>query len=86
MSVDLSDLSHSYPFLHLSRKFGVPYSEVLRASSWVDTWAPPSATPKIVRDVLGRYSCLQPDAAGAVVAVCRAPWRWDMAQSQERGL
>ena len=82
MSMDLSDLSHSYPFLHLSRKFGVPYSVVLRAAELFDCGLVISPG---VADVPTRMLGMTPFGE-AVLAVCRAPWRWDMSRVQERGL
>ena len=64
--VDLSDLSHSYPFLHLSRKFGVYYEVVLALAAGYDAGymqPPPASEPHT-------------DCARAVHAVCHAPWRW----------
>jgi hypothetical protein len=36
MDFDLSDLSHSYPFLDLSRKLRVPYETVLLVADKID--------------------------------------------------
>lgn len=79
-TIDLSDLSHSYPFLHLSKKFVVPYRDVLEYAERVDD------AIQLRRDY---QVSVQPPVTGlqrAVVAVCRAPWRWDMSKSMEVGL
>ncbi len=72
-TVDLTDLSHSYPFLHLSRKLGVPYEHVLTLAAHYDRGTlkqPPKSA----------------DRCYAIWCVCHAPWRWDMARAGERGL
>jgi hypothetical protein len=74
--IDLSDLSHSYPFLHLSRKFGACYDVVLALAAGYDAgyMQPPSRSEP------------NTDCARAVYAACRAPWRFDMSRASERGL
>jgi hypothetical protein len=71
MGVDLSDLSRSYPFLHLSRKFGVDYYVVLALATGYDAGylhPPPQSEPHT-------------DCARAV----HAPWRWQF-PPEGRGL
>lgn len=70
--MDLSDLSHSYPFLHLSRKFGVPYSEVLKYADLVD-------------NRIGGL-CVSSDFERIIASVCHSSWRNDFSRAQERGL
>jgi hypothetical protein len=70
MNVDLSDLSHSYPFLHLSRKFEVAYSEVLRIADVFD-YGMSGGLRTVPSHMLG----ISP-IGEAVLNVCRAPWRW----------
>ena len=66
---DLSDLSHSYPFLDLSRKLRVSYAQVLQMADRIDQG----------------MSCQTGRLYDAVMAVCRAPWRWQY-PPQGRGL
>jgi hypothetical protein len=75
MGVDLTDLSHSYPFLHLSRKFGVEYYVVLALADGYDAryLLPPLESEP--------YN----HCARAVHAVCHAPWRWQF-PPEGRGL
>jgi hypothetical protein len=70
---DLSDLSHSYPFLHLSRKHGVEYRYVLELVQHYDrgTLKPPCEALQPFHDVW---------------LVCHASWRFNMAKASERGL
>lgn len=72
-NVDLSDLSHSYPFLHLSRKYGVDYKYILKLVEHYDkgTLNPP-------------HDLMEPFYA--VYRVCKASWRWDMSRAGEKGL
>lgn len=79
--MDLSDLSHSYPFLHLSRKLGVPYEVVLRVAEMVDH--PDPAYPGVIAATL--VSGLTLDGARLIERVCHAPWRWQF-PPQGRGL
>jgi hypothetical protein len=70
---DLSDLSRSYPFLDLSRRLGVSYGAVLRVSEEIDKmdgdWDGSTRNLDI-------YYSLQPEEVMQIIAVCRAPWRW----------
>jgi hypothetical protein len=77
--IDLSDLSHSFPFLHLSRKLGLPYQHVLMVASHYDrrTLRPPADW---VRQGMSM------GALEAIWNVCHSPWRWDMSRTGERGL
>jgi len=84
MPVDLSDLSHSYPFLHLSRKLAVPYEEILSIADRVD---------KIIERDGKIWPGFYPDddhynfeRFDLVVRICSAPWRWDMSRAGDRGL
>lgn len=79
IAIDLSDLSHSYPFLHLSKKFVVPYSAVLGAAHDCD-----SGRDDV--EEICRYRKMTIRAVLAVADVCHAPWRWDMSKSMEVGL
>ena len=72
--MDMSDLSHSYPFLHLSRKLSVPYERILQLADAFDgkgiaNWREPEDN-KLVE---------------CVSAICVAPWRWQF-PPQGRGL
>jgi hypothetical protein len=72
MMIDLSDLSHSYPFLHLSRKFNISYEQVMKLAELYDAdmLAPPhEALPVFF----------------AIYSVCKAPWRWQF-PPEGRGL
>lgn len=62
--VDLSDLSHSYPFLDLSRRLGVEYKLVLAIADSID------------REDDGYRPWYEYEVWSAVHLVCRAPWRW----------
>jgi hypothetical protein len=73
--VDLSDLSHSNPFLHLSRKFNVPYSTILLLADMIDK-------DQVTQVTLSNLTSW----AQAVWAVCHAQWRWDISRTGERGL
>ncbi len=64
MSVDLRDLSRSYPFLHLSRKFGVDYGVVLAiADGYRKGYLKPPADP------LPIYSAIETEVRRAQGAV-----------------
>lgn len=73
VDADLSDLSHSFPFLHLARKHRVKYEYVLKLVEHYDrgTLKPP-------------HDALQP--FHDIWRVCHAPWRFDMSKAQERGI
>lgn len=73
--LDLSDLSRSYPFLHLSRKMGVPYALVLDIASRIDRGADPA-------DYWGSDAY---HLSRQVAKVCSAPWRRQF-PPQGRGL
>ena len=64
MSVDLSDLSHSYPFLHLSRKLGVDYLVVLAIADSVD------------KGTDGNKPWYGGRIWQIIMLVCSARWRW----------
>ncbi len=79
---DLSDLSHSYPFLHLSRKFNRSYSDVLELVGLID-----SLYAQDMRDDMSWSAHIgNHPLVLAVKSVCRASWRWDMSKVEERGL
>jgi len=90
-SVNLSDLSHSYPFLHLSRKLGVPYERVLAAADLIDSWAD-FGNSYLLADAIYTH-CLRianqvgmyTDQVRLVARVCVAPWRWQF-PPEGRGL
>lgn len=69
-TIDLSDLSRSYPFLDLSRKFGVPYEQVLTMVEWFDGHA--EEDKKRIYAYWDGLNLL----SSAVSAVCLAPWCW----------
>jgi hypothetical protein len=79
LGVDLTDLSRSYPFLHLSRKLGVEYGKVLRLADNIDHPDPGFYG--------GRYfiSELTIDQTRVVEQVCHASWRWQF-PPEGRGL
>jgi hypothetical protein len=87
MPVDLSDLSHSYPFLHLSRLLGVDYGDVLKVVRNMDRQIR-QASCGVSNDGLVRWSDegLTPEVRLLIAKVCQAPWRWDMSRVGERGL
>ncbi len=72
-NVDLSDLSHSYPFLHLSRKLNIEYHHILRLVMLYDSGV--LNCPKVIMEPYN-----------SVWAVCHAPWRWDMSRAGDKGL
>lgn len=77
-------LSHSYPFLDLSRRLGVPYERVLAASQRLDDgWVDPDNTQQMV--LLARECGLTRGQTDLVERVCSAPWRWQF-PPQGRGL
>lgn len=84
-AVDLTDLSRSYPFLHLSRKFGVDYGEVLRIADHVDKsvkWVGPGG---IKYEVYTLIPDLPDEVVRLIITICLAPWRWQF-PPQGRGL
>jgi hypothetical protein len=64
MEINLSDLSRSYPFLDLSRRLQLGYGAVLQIADKID------------RGQGNKYLIYDMGVWNAVLAICRAPWRW----------
>lgn len=77
--MDLSHLSHSYPFLHLSQKFGVDYGDVLKLVEAIDHPDPNFYEGSFF------VSVLSIEETRIIEKVCRAPWRWQF-PPQGRGI
>lgn len=74
MTVNLEDMSRSYPFLWIAKNYGVDYDFVIELIKGYDGdyLLPPEV------DSNGVYF--------ATYAVCKAPWRWKFSKGRERGL
>ncbi len=81
---DLSNLSHSYPFLGLSRLLGVGYGKVLEVAHRLDSG---NIDPDDSRHIeqLAAEEGLPVRMVCLVERVCSAPWRWQF-PPQGRGL
>lgn len=81
---DLSNLSHSYPFLDLSLRIGVPYERVLGCAKRLDSgWIDPDNLGHLRH--LAQEQGLSLPHVDLVARVCAAPWRWQF-PPQGRGL
>jgi stringent starvation protein B len=84
MTLKLKHLSHSYPFLGLSRSIEVPCERVLAVAQRIDSGGVDPDSDHQLRQ-LAQEQGVEEMAVHLINRVCCAPWRWQF-PPQGRGL